>query len=264
VAWKTGTSRGFRDAWTISVAGPYVAGVWLGNFDNRSNPALIGREMAAPLAFELLDTLDTTNFRDPPFLNAFGLNIKKEMVCSLSGHLPGEHCPAKKPTLFIPGKSPITTCNVHRKIYVSKANGKRVCQPTSFSVAQVAEFWPSDFLHLFRKAGVARKIPPDFDSSCSDQEKNIAGIPPQIVSPKNQVTYNLSVAATEERNMIPLRAVADADAIKLYWYAGNRYLGENAPDKALLWKAEPGDYMIRAVDNLGRSDSRKLSVRVVR
>ncbi len=267
VAWKTGTSRGFRDAWTVGVAGPYVAAVWLGNFDNRSNPQLVGREMAAPLLFELLDTLDQRKLHDARFLNDLGLNLHREPVCALSGHLPGAHCPARKNALFIPGKSPIKECNVHRELLLSKATGKRFCHPPAapnIAERKVFEFWPSDFLQLFRQAGLARKSPPPYDASCTDAERSTAGTAPEIVSPKNQVTYNLRMSAGDELNSIPLRAVVDADVRKLYWYAGNRFLGANAPDKPLLWKAEPGDYTLRVVDDFGRADSRQLAVRVAK
>ena len=57
VSWKTGTSFGFRDAWSAGVFGPYVLVVWIGNFDGEGNPAFIGREAAAPLFFEIIDSL---------------------------------------------------------------------------------------------------------------------------------------------------------------------------------------------------------------
>jgi penicillin-binding protein 1C len=55
IAWKTGTSWGFHDAWTAGLVGPYVIVVWMGNFDGSPNPALVGVEAAAPLFFELAD-----------------------------------------------------------------------------------------------------------------------------------------------------------------------------------------------------------------
>ena len=264
VAWKTGTSRAFRDAWSMAVFGPYVAGVWIGNFNNEANQSFVGRDMAAPLLFELIDTLEKSEFPNPRFQNHLGLNIKKVSVCSLSGHIPGPDCPATEPAWFIPGRSPIKPCNVHRQIFVSKTTGKRLCHPQSGSaVPKIFEFWSSDFLQLVRQAGLTRKTPPNFDDSCSDEERLSAGLPPQIVSPRSQVTYQLSISASEELNSIPLRAITDADAQKVHWYAGNRYLGNTPPERPLFWKAEPGDYIIRAVDNLGRSDTRKLSVRTV-
>src|SRR5882762_7136138 len=57
VYWKTGTSHGFRDAWSIAVFDHYVLGVWVGNFDGRANPAFVGRTAAAPLLFQIIDSL---------------------------------------------------------------------------------------------------------------------------------------------------------------------------------------------------------------
>jgi penicillin-binding protein 1C len=78
VAWKTGTSHGYRDAWTVGVVGPYTLVVWLGNFDNTSNPKLVGREIGAPLFFKLLDSMPQADLTQPPeWANSFGLNLKK-------------------------------------------------------------------------------------------------------------------------------------------------------------------------------------------
>ncbi len=57
VSWKTGTSSGYRDAWTVGVFGPYVLAVWMGNFNNQGNPALIGKDIAAPLFFEIANAI---------------------------------------------------------------------------------------------------------------------------------------------------------------------------------------------------------------
>src|SRR5260370_1432734 len=57
VFWKTGTSHGFHDAWSIAVFNHYVLAVWIGNFDGKPNPAFIGRSAAAPLLFQITDSL---------------------------------------------------------------------------------------------------------------------------------------------------------------------------------------------------------------
>lgn len=53
IAWKTGTSFGFRDAWAVGVTPKYVVGVWVGNADGEGRPGLIGREVAAPIMFDV-------------------------------------------------------------------------------------------------------------------------------------------------------------------------------------------------------------------
>lgn len=57
VAWKTGTSWSFRDAWSAGVVGRYVLVVWVGNFDGSSNAAFVGVRAAAPLFFSIVDGL---------------------------------------------------------------------------------------------------------------------------------------------------------------------------------------------------------------
>jgi len=52
LAYKTGTSYGYRDAWSIGYDGRYVIGVWVGRPDGASVPGLTGRRGAAPILFE--------------------------------------------------------------------------------------------------------------------------------------------------------------------------------------------------------------------
>ena len=122
VYWKTGTSHGFRDAWSIAVFDHYVLGVWVGNFDGRANPAFVGRTAAAPLLFQIIDSLraawpePTVPHQPPP-----GANLKRVEFCALSGDLPNRFCTQHVEGWFIPGVSPIKTCDVHREVLVDVA-----------------------------------------------------------------------------------------------------------------------------------------------
>src|SRR5262249_3399203 len=119
VYWKTGTSHGFRDAWSIAVFDHYVLGVWVGNFDARANPAFVGRTAAAPLLFQIIDSWrgawpEPRASRQPPP----GANLKRVEFCALSGDLPNKSCTQHVEGWFIPGVSPIKTCDVHRQVLV--------------------------------------------------------------------------------------------------------------------------------------------------
>jgi penicillin-binding protein 1C len=57
IAYKTGTSYGFRDAWAIGVDGLHTIGVWVGRPDNAARPGHYGRNTAAPLLFRLFDRI---------------------------------------------------------------------------------------------------------------------------------------------------------------------------------------------------------------
>src|ERR1700736_555187 len=165
VFWKTGTSHGFHDAWSIAVFNHYVLAVWIGNFDGKSNPAFIGRSAAAPLLFQIIGALRASwadaiePHRPPP--NA---NLKRVEFCAVSGDLPGKHCDHRVEGWFIPGISPIKTCDVHQEVLVDATTGLRV--PIDDGTRQlrreVYEFWPSDLLKLFERAGLPRRAPPPF------------------------------------------------------------------------------------------------------
>ncbi len=106
VAWKTGTSYGFRDAWAVGVTPDYAVGVWAGNARGEGVPGLTGARTAGPVLFELLGLLapmgkeetysDGTWFREP--LPDDGIRAE---VCALSGHLKGIRCDAAD-TLLLP------------------------------------------------------------------------------------------------------------------------------------------------------------------
>lgn len=57
VAFKTGTSYGYRDAWAAGFAGPYAAVVWVGRADGAPRPGETGRKAAAPLLFDIFDAV---------------------------------------------------------------------------------------------------------------------------------------------------------------------------------------------------------------
>ena len=135
VAWKTGTSFGFRDAWSVGVAGRYVLAVWVGNFDGSANPAFVGREAAAPLFFAIADSLNVPALSDQP---ATALNLRRVDVCATTGDLPGRHCPRTTRSWFIPGVSPIRESSVYRAVRVDPATGLRSCRTSTTSLRRGA------------------------------------------------------------------------------------------------------------------------------
>ncbi len=264
VAWKTGTSFGYHDAWSVGVVGSYVVAVWLGNFNSEPNPAFVGREIAGPLFFQIVDVLKQTHNTNPTWRNSYGLDIKKIKVCSVSGHLPGPHCHHQRDTWFIPGKSPITTCEIHREVLISNQTGQRLCktpQNPKLAHAEIFEFWPTDLVSTFKRFGITKKEVPKFESTCSLTEIQGKGSAPQITSPRAGVNYKIRIGF-KDKNEIPLLAILDGDANKVTWFINDELIGISESKKPILWEARPGIYKVRAVDNLGRTDSRELSVQV--
>jgi penicillin-binding protein 1C len=265
VSWKTGTSFGFRDAWSVGLVGPYVLAVWIGNFDGEGNPAFIGREAAAPLFFEIIDSLKS---QDPAISQFSGkgladLNLAKVEVCALSGGLPGPECNQRVSTWFIPGKSPIAKCDVHRRISINNRTGLRACTDGALGTkSKVYEFWPSDLLAIFRQAGIPRRVPPPYEPGCRMDVTASMGAGPRITSPQEGVVYSLRASdLTKER--IPFTAVTEADTRTIHWFVNEAYLGESISGKPFFWTPKSGKFVVRAVDDLGRASSRAIITQLV-
>jgi penicillin-binding protein 1C len=268
VSWKTGTSSGFRDAWTVGISGPYVVGVWLGNFSGEANRIFIGRELAAPLFFDLVDALKVKGKRELSSLLAWSPSgkVTKVEICPVSGKIPGPHCHHHEKVWFIPGTSPIAKCEVHRQIWISKRDGSLSCKPDpAKDVPRIHEFWPSDILEIFSAAGLPRKSVPNAGPTCerSGTFDSIGrGPSPEILSPRDGTTYSLRSQADASK-LIPFQGNHDSSARELFWFVNNEYIGRSHKGSSLLWKARAGDFHVKAVDDLGRSSDRKLRVQYV-
>ena len=263
VAWKTGTSWGFRDAWTAGTFGPYVLVVWAGNFDGRGNPAFVGVQAAAPLFFRLVDAISANDpkLAEPAFRQP--MRLARVDVCSASGDLPNVECPQTSSTWYIPGTSPIRISQVHRRVFIDTRTGQQACPPydPTFTRNEVYEFWPTDLLQLFAQAGMPRRRPPPLATCQSDAP---SGTAPHITAPVTTVTYTVR-AMRVGAETIPLSANADSEVHRLHWFVGEDYIGTGAPGIAVPWHPQrSGKYIVRAVDDRGRADSRELNVALVR
>jgi penicillin-binding protein 1C len=259
VFWKTGTSHGFHDAWSVAVFNHYVLAVWIGNFDGKPNPAFVGRAAAAPLLFQMIDAL-RASWPEPndPHRPPANANLKRVEFCAVSGNLPGKNCTHRVEGWFIPGISPIKTCDVHQEVLVDVATGLRVPvdDGTRLLRSEVYEFWPSDLLRLFERAGLPRRSPPPFLPGTESELTARSGNPPKIISPAEG---NATVMDTSSD--IPLRAKTDADVREIYWFANKSFIGKSRAAEMLSWKSSRGSYQLIALDDHGRSTSCRVDVR---
>ena len=264
VAWKTGTSWGFRDAWSAGIVGPYVLVVWVGNFDGSPNPALVGADAAAPLFFSIVDGLRASHadLREPA--RRWPLNLKRVEICRASGDLPNAYCPQRGWTWFIPGKSPIRVSTVHRAVAVDRVTGQARCGPydPARMRLEVYEFWPSDLARVFAQAGIPRRKPPA-GADCAAVGVADAGSPPRIQSPLRAAHYTLRLSHPQ-RSTIPLSATVDADVAQVFWFSGDQYLGTAAAGETIPWTpSQAARLRISVVDDHGRADTREVQVDVV-
>jgi len=111
LAWKTGTSAGLRDAWTVAWNPEIVIGVWVGNVDGASSDGLVGSHAATPIAWDLFRQLYPDN-QGPWFARPQGI-VSRE-VCAVSGCSPGPACTHRIEDWSVAQVSRTTLCPLHR------------------------------------------------------------------------------------------------------------------------------------------------------
>ena len=261
VAWKTGTSWGFRDAWTAGVFGRHVLVVWVGNFDGSSNPALVGVDAAAPLFLRMVDALRAERLDPGEVATRQPANLRQVEVCTATGGLPDALCPVRSNTWFIAGKSPIQVSQLHRLVWVDERSGKVVCGPQPGARQQVVEQWGSDMQRLFRQAGLPRA---DMNDAACDAASTSSENAPLISSPLRGVRHQIRTSKPEP---LVLRAEAAAGSQSIYWFANDSLVGRTAPGEGITWMpplAETGQrHVLRAIDDQGRAESREVIVDVL-
>jgi penicillin-binding protein 1C len=123
MAWKTGTSFGHRDAWTIAYTPEYTVGVWLGNFSGKPSRELIGVRAAAPVAARIMDRIHAGTRRawyvPPP-------SVESRRLCALSGMPLGDHCPHAAQGLFLRGRSLDRPCSVHVEVKTTSGSDLKI------------------------------------------------------------------------------------------------------------------------------------------
>jgi penicillin-binding protein 1C len=256
VAWKTGTSWGFRDAWSAGVVGPYVLVVWIGNFSGQGNPSFVGVEAAAPLFFRISDAIHLARPAEPALSLKPPPGVSRVAVCAASGDLPNAYCPQTVETWYLPGKSPIQVSRLHRAVSVDIDTGRPACPPfdPDRTRQEIFEFWPAGMLKSFREAGMPRRGPPRMPACASDESRD----GPAISSPLRGVRYRLRESRPEET--IALDAAIAADVHQVFWFDGSALLGQ-VSGGALPWRpTSAGVHLLRVIDDHGRVAEREVKV----
>jgi penicillin-binding protein 1C len=250
IAWKTGTSYGHRDAWSIGFSSRYTIGVWIGNFDGHGVKGLSGSEDAAPLLFDLFRALDRTSVarRELP-------RIEQIEVCALSHELPTAHCRERVRIERIANVSRIASCTIHRLLIVDATTGERFigeCVADRPSIARVFAIDPPELVSYRRANGEQVAMLPPLSASCQDVD---AEERPRIVSPDPTTPYRIRRDAPLRYQEIRLAAESGSDVSSLYWYQDGVLVATQRPEKAVFVLPVVGTHRIAVVDDLGRAHS---------
>lgn len=262
VSWKTGTSYGYKDAWAVGVVGRFVIVVWVGNFDGTPNQSLVGRDMAGPLFFKLVRTLAKHNIIPHRLVPNSKLRLAKVEICTPTGDLADAYCDKRRKSYFIPGVSAIKLSNISRLIPIDIKTKQRACRhrPPQ-TVLKSFEFWPSDVVKAYAKAGLSLRRPPDFGEDCAIVDTADKGHAPNILTPADKTTILVHSAKIQEEK-IAVSASLDADASRVYWFVDNRLAGMSPAETPLEITPVPGIMSLKAVDDLGRSAMVNITVKL--
>jgi penicillin-binding protein 1C len=257
IAWKTGTSYGRKDAWSIGYNKNYTVGVWAGNFSGQSAADLSGTNTATPLLFKIFNTIDYDSDEEwfsPP------ADCDIRQVCSETGMVPSLSCNNLTTDFFIPLISSTSVCNNREEIMIS-ANEKisycKSCAPASGYKKKWYKRVEPDMQSWFEENHIAyEKIPPH-NPEC---ELIFKGAAPQITSPVNGTEYLINKKDPEP---LQLTCKTANDVSKVYWYINNKfYKSCNAGEKQ-FFVPEEGTVKISCTDDKGRNRNIRISVRFI-
>ena len=246
VAWKTGTSFGFRDAWAVGLTPNYVVCVWVGNADGEGRPGLTGIEVAAPVLFDIFKQLPNSKWFKTPTTK-----LKKLVVCKQSGYKASEYC-TDKITELIPFAGEKTgTCPYHKLIHLNAAGTFRV-NDNCESVAQMQHVkWfilPPSMEYYYKVKNSDYKTLPPFKPGCEDVGSNATM---DMIYPKNNATVYIPVELNGTRGKVVLNAAHRNQNAKIYWHIDNEYVGSTQSFHQLAISPSSGKHTLTLVDENG-------------
>lgn len=254
IAWKTGTSYGRRDAWSIGYNKNYTVGVWIGNFSALGIPELSGANVATPLLFRIFNTIDYDSdqewFTQPK-------DVEVRMVCSETGMPPSDHCSSTVTDYFIPLISGTQTCSNQEEIAVSpdeKTSYCKTCQPESGYKKKWYKIVSPEMQHYFDEHHIMYVQIPPHNPNC---ERVFAGGAPVITFPKNGAEYLIS-----RKNPEPLQLTCNVgnDVGKVFWYIDDKFYKSADVKTKQFFMPDEGPVKISCTDDKGRN--RNIWIRV--
>ncbi|HEX9614455.1 MAG TPA: penicillin-binding protein 1C, partial [Bacteroidota bacterium] len=248
VAFKTGTSYGRRDAWSIGYSAHFTIGVWVGNADNRGSSELVGSKAAAPLLIDLFNAVSA------PYLKSIlpmPSDVGIREVCARSGKLPTPRCTQRIMDYYSYTKTLNITCDLEREFQVA-VNGRfhycASCLGSRPHKTAVYADQPAELLSFWDKTGFQYKKIPPHNSECT---RVFAGEGPRILSPTNGMTYY----QVSPRQQLTLFATSTVDVREHRWYYDRMFLGGNKAGDKVFLPMSAGEHVITCTDEKGRAST---------
>ncbi|MDX9773893.1 MAG: penicillin-binding protein 1C [Bacteroidales bacterium] len=254
VAWKTGTSFGFRDAWAIGTTPSHVVAVWTGNADGEGRPGLSGISSSAPLLFDIIRLLPTVTaswFTRPEE----GMTIAE--VCAASGYRAGPDCTERREEWIPEAGLRSDACPYHTIINLDKTGKFRVNSSCSTPGEMISSSWfvlPPAMEYYYRMHNPSYHTLPPFLAGCTDDMQ----VPSMefIYPPRDARIFIPRSLQGQLMSMLPEIAHRRRNAT-VYWHLDNRYIGMTRFVHQTEVQVGEGEHLITAVDDEGMTISRK-------
>ncbi|MDR3268140.1 MAG: penicillin-binding protein 1C [Tannerella sp.] len=253
IAWKTGTSFGFRDAWAVGVTPAYAVGIWVGNASGEGKPGLTGARTAGPVMFDVFNILPASAWFEPP-AGAF----TEVDVCRLSGHLKGRFCDDTETLLICPNGQKTTACPYHKPVTLTVDERFRVyehCAGDRETVRQNRFVLPPAWEWFYRQHHPEYKPLPPFRADCGDD----AQLPMQFIYPHGHAHVSLPKQLDGSRGQITFELAHSSGNATVYWHLDEDYVTATRDFHKLSLSPSAGEHSVTVVDDEGHT----LSIRIV-
>jgi penicillin-binding protein 1C len=217
IAWKTGTSFGLRDAWSIGISGRYVVAVWAGNASGEGRPGLTGGTAAAPLMFRLFDLLDDGEWFDVPYAD-----MDEIVVCSASGHRAGPSCTDTERVLVPRSIRGNPACPYHRLVHLTADRRYRttvMCEPDGEVVTEAWFTLPPLMAWYYRIYNPGYRTMPPARPGCFDENAE----PMEFIYPNPATAVMTPVDLDGRKQGVVFRIAHAVPEAAVYWHLNDTY-----------------------------------------
>lgn len=254
VAWKTGTSFGYRDAWAIGTTPDYVVAVWTGNADGEGRPGLTGITSSAPLLFDIIRLLQPSSshwFARP------GEGMTLTEVCAASGYRAGPFCTDRREEWVPEAGLRSEACPYHLSVALDASEKYRVstvCYSTSEMVIRPWFVLPPAMEYYYRMRNPSYHPLPPFLKGCADDTR-VASME-FIYPPRDARIFIPRSLGGELMSILPEIAHRRRNAV-IYWHLDDSYIGMTRHIHQTEIQCGEGEHIITAVDEEGVTLTRR-------
>ncbi len=257
IAWKTGTSFGFRDAWAVGVTPKYVVGVWVGNADGEGRPNLVGIKVAAPILFDIFSYLPVSQ----DWFNIPFDDLKNVEICKESGYRASNICPERvKKTVSQAGEQ-FALCPYHKIIHLDKSlkfqvssdceNIENIENKVWFILPPVMEFYYKP------KHSNYVSVPP-FREDCLTSKISTHNI--DILYPESNSQIYLPTELTGREGKTVFEAIHRKPNTTIFWHVDDKYVGETKDFHQIAVQLPKGVHTLTLIDEFGEKISRYFEI----